>query len=87
MPTRLPRAVLLAQQMAAACPTPAPNYPCLLLWPASIAAPQVQIYDLASNKWTLGRNLPYSVGSASTALIGGYVYLCGGILESIGECA
>ena len=42
---------------------------------------QVQIYDMATDSWSLGRDLPYSVGSASTAVIGGYVYLCGGILQ------
>lgn len=48
---------------------------------------QVQIYDMASDSWSLGKNLPYSVGSAATAHIEGYVFLCGGILQSIGEGA
>lgn len=46
---------------------------------------QVQIYDLASDSWSLGKDLPYSVGSAATTLIGAYVYLCGGILQATGE--
>lgn len=44
--------------------------------------PQVQIYNVDTNKWTTGADLPYDVGSAATARIGGHVYLCGGITLS-----
>lgn len=40
---------------------------------------KVQIFDPLTNSWTLGRNLPYFTGSPNTAVIGDYVYVCGGI--------
>lgn len=46
----------------------------------------MQIYNLDADKWTTGSNIPYGIGSAATARIGGYVYLCGGILLSGREC-
>ena len=52
---------------------------------AALHCLQVQIYDLASDSWSLGKDLPYSVGSAATTLIGPYVYLCGGILQATGK--
>ena len=53
--------------------------------PARLLAPgQVQIYDVNSNRWSAGADLPYSAGSGNTALIGGKVYFCGGILQSTG---
>jgi N-acetylneuraminic acid mutarotase len=41
----------------------------------------VQIYDPATNAWTLGAPMPFSAGSASSALIGGRVYVAGGIVN------
>jgi len=41
----------------------------------------VQIYDPATNAWTSGANMPYAGGSVSTALIGGMVYVAGGIVN------
>ncbi len=43
---------------------------------------QVQIYNPATNSWTLGTPAPYATGSASTALINGKVYMVGGIVGS-----
>ncbi len=45
----------------------------------------VQIFDPTTNEWTTGAAVPYNAGSPSTALIGGLVYVCGGIDDSIGE--
>jgi N-acetylneuraminic acid mutarotase len=45
-------------------------------------AGKVQIYDPAANSWTLGRDMPFAAGSSSSALIGGRVYVAGGILGS-----
>jgi N-acetylneuraminic acid mutarotase len=42
----------------------------------------VQIFDPFTQSWTLGANVPFATGSASTALIGGKVYLAGGIVGS-----
>lgn len=49
--------------------------------------PQVQIYDLLAGSWTLGADLPFEVGSAASAYLGGLIYLCGGILASTGARA
>ncbi|MCS7033264.1 MAG: hypothetical protein NZ561_04610, partial [Phycisphaerae bacterium] len=40
-----------------------------------------QIYDPATNRWTLGAPVPFKTAAAQTALIGGKVYLAGGITE------
>jgi len=53
----------------------------------TMSCSQIQIYDLATNSWSFGHDLPYAVGPAATANIGAYVYLCGGILQSIGEAS
>ena len=47
--------------------------------PHAPPCPSPQIYDADADKWRLGAKLPWDVGSASTALIGDTVYLCGGI--------
>jgi N-acetylneuraminic acid mutarotase len=44
---------------------------------------KVQIYDPATNQWTLGPQLPWAGGSLSTALIGGKIYAAGGIVGSV----
>lgn len=41
----------------------------------------VQIYDPAANAWSLGAPMPFPTGSASSALIGGKVYVAGGIVN------
>lgn len=41
-----------------------------------------QIYDPATNKWTLGPDMPFAAGSSASALIGGKVYVAGGIVGS-----
>jgi N-acetylneuraminic acid mutarotase len=43
---------------------------------------KVQIYDPLTDSWSLGANVPFSIGSAATALIAGKVYLAGGIIGS-----
>ena len=48
----------------------------------SVGAGRVQIYDPASDTWTVGANMPWSGGSCSTALIDNLVYVCGGIVGS-----
>lgn len=45
-------------------------------------AGKVQIYDPTANTWTLGRDMPFAAGSSSSALIGGRVYVAGGIIGS-----
>ena len=45
-------------------------------------AGRVQIYDPATDTWTVGANMPWSGGSCSTALIDSLVYVCGGIVGS-----
>ena len=41
---------------------------------------KLQIYNPATNSWSLGADLPFGAGSSSTALINGKVYLAGGIV-------
>jgi N-acetylneuraminic acid mutarotase len=41
----------------------------------------VQIYDPASNTWSLGANMPYAGGSVATSVIGGQIYAAGGIVN------
>ena len=45
------------------------------------AAGKVQIYNPVTNSWSLGASAPYATGSAATALIGGKVYMAGGIVS------
>ena len=45
----------------------------------------VQIFDPASGTWSTGATIPFNAGSPSTALIGGFVYVCGGIDDAIGK--
>ncbi|QHI70672.1 malectin domain-containing carbohydrate-binding protein [Tichowtungia aerotolerans] len=42
----------------------------------------VQIYDPETDSWSLGADVPWAGGSASTALIDGQVYLAGGIASN-----
>lgn len=46
------------------------------------AAGRVQIYNPVTNSWSLGASAPYAAGSVATALIGGKVYMSGGIVGS-----
>jgi N-acetylneuraminic acid mutarotase len=46
------------------------------------AAGRVQIYNPVTNSWSLGASAPYAAGSVATALIGGKVYMAGGIVGS-----
>src|SRR5260370_301903 len=46
------------------------------------AAGRVQIYNPVTNSWSLGTSAPYAAGSVATALIGGKVYMAGGIVGS-----
>jgi N-acetylneuraminic acid mutarotase len=41
---------------------------------------KVQIYDPQSNTWRLGADAPFSAGSCASAVIGGELYLAGGIV-------
>lgn len=41
-----------------------------------------QIYDPSTNRWTLGPDMPFAAGSSSSSLIGGKVYVAGGIVGS-----
>lgn len=43
---------------------------------------RVQIYDPATNQWSLGANLPWNGGSVATAVIGTRIYAAGGIVGS-----
>ena len=45
-------------------------------------AGKVQIFNPASNSWSLGADMPWAGGSSSSALIGGKVYVAGGIVGS-----
>ncbi|MBW4562541.1 MAG: hypothetical protein KME32_15600 [Mojavia pulchra JT2-VF2] len=46
------------------------------------AAGKVQIYNPATNSWTLGADMPFAAGSSSSALINGEIYIAGGIIGS-----
>src|SRR6185503_10013977 len=51
---------------------------------------QLQIYDLATNSWSIGTPMPWSAGSLCTATIGGLIYAAGGITTggfTVGNCA
>jgi N-acetylneuraminic acid mutarotase len=41
---------------------------------------QVQIYDPATNGWSLGAPAPYAAGSCCSALINGKIYIAGGLV-------
>jgi hypothetical protein len=43
------------------------------------SAGKVQIFDPATNRWSLGADMPFAAGSSSSALISGRVYVAGGI--------
>jgi hypothetical protein len=43
---------------------------------------RVQIYDPATDTWTMGAGMPWSGGGCSSALIDGQIYVCGGIVGS-----
>jgi N-acetylneuraminic acid mutarotase len=43
---------------------------------------KVQVYDPAANRWSLGAPMPFAAGSSSSAVIGGKVYVAGGIVGS-----
>jgi len=45
-------------------------------------AGKVQIFDPVTNAWTLGPDMPFAAGSSSSAVIGGVVYVAGGIVGS-----
>ncbi|GGM12855.1 Kelch repeat-containing protein [Nakamurella endophytica] len=45
-------------------------------------AGKVQIYDPVANSWSLGPDMPFAAGSSASALIGGLVYVAGGIVGS-----
>lgn len=45
-------------------------------------AGKVQIFDPATNRWTLGPDMPFAAGSSSSAVINGKVYVAGGIVGS-----
>ena len=47
---------------------------------SSNSAGKVQIYDPSLDSWSLGAEMPFATGSASSAVIGGLVYLAGGIV-------
>jgi len=40
---------------------------------------RVQIYDPATNSWSTATSMPWNAGSVNTALIGGKIYVAGGI--------
>jgi N-acetylneuraminic acid mutarotase len=42
---------------------------------------KVQIFDPVANSWTLGADMPFAAGSSSSALIGGQIYVAGGIVN------
>lgn len=44
------------------------------------AAGSVQIYEPASDTWTYGPRMPYPGGSVASAMIGGQIYVAGGIV-------
>ncbi|MCS7032793.1 MAG: hypothetical protein NZ561_02230, partial [Phycisphaerae bacterium] len=46
------------------------------------SAGRLQIFDPVARKWTLGPNIPFSTGSAATAVIRGKIYVAGGIVGS-----
>jgi N-acetylneuraminic acid mutarotase len=43
---------------------------------------KVQIFNPSTQQWTLGANMPFASGSASSAVIAGKVYVAGGIVST-----
>ncbi len=60
-----------------------------LLGGLGAGAGQMQIYDVRSNLWTVGPELPFRAGSSASALIDGKIYVGGGIdgSSTIGDAA
>jgi N-acetylneuraminic acid mutarotase len=50
-----------------------------LLGGIGAGAGQMQIYDVRSNRWTVGPELPFQAGGSASALIDGKLYVGGGI--------
>jgi N-acetylneuraminic acid mutarotase len=50
---------------------------------------QMQIYDVRSNRWTVGPELPFRAGSSASAHIGDKIYVGGGIdgTSTVGDAA
>ena len=44
---------------------------------------KVQVYDPGTNSWSTGADMPWAAVSASTALIDGLIYVCGGIVDNL----
>ncbi len=44
------------------------------------AAGKTQIYDPATDRWTLGPDVPFAAGSSASALIDGKIFVAGGIV-------
>lgn len=44
---------------------------------------EVQIYDPATNGWSLGAPMPFPAGSCASALINGKIYIAGGIVGTV----
>jgi N-acetylneuraminic acid mutarotase len=42
----------------------------------------VQVYDPARNTWSIGAAMPFAAGASSSAVIGGRVYVAGGVVGS-----
>ncbi|MBM7845279.1 kelch repeat-containing protein [Herpetosiphon giganteus] len=42
---------------------------------------KVQIYNPANNTWAMGADMPFAAGASSSAVINGYVYVAGGIVN------
>lgn len=51
------------------------------------SAGQVQIYDIATDSWSVGTPMPWNGGSCVTALIDGLMYVGGGNLQGAGTAA
>jgi N-acetylneuraminic acid mutarotase len=43
---------------------------------------KVQIFNPATDQWSLGADMPFAAGSSASALIGGQIYVAGGIVGS-----
>lgn len=41
---------------------------------------EVQVYDPVTKRWAIGPRMPFATGSAATAVIGGMIYVAGGIV-------
>jgi N-acetylneuraminic acid mutarotase len=42
---------------------------------------RVQIYNPATNTWSLGANMPFAAGSSASAVINGEIFVAGGIIN------